>query len=339
MKDMGPIIDEIQSESNARDRHDIRGVEIDWSRVASCSRNHVHRWDSFEDVDRKPTWTCATAEDEMRRAGELRCGERIPFSSLDPAPWPALPAPLPERLAIDDLLDLAAKAKSIRGPHNGLVVRSWPAGNGPVVELADDEAYQLGEGCELLASALDEERKQRSAEQAARAQVTRETADEIARLCSLVDELRFELRARKAREADLELRIAAANDQAESDHADLLAAEHARSEAKRALHELQEQVVGAMTDLPSVPANAPSMRSVGTSGAYDLPDVELAWFVDQAREEQRANAVVHPLAALADRVERVNARSEPAIRNGRQVCIVPEGDLADLLAAVARTPT
>jgi len=199
--------------------------------------------------------------------------------------------PLPAPLNIDDLLELAAKAKAVRElPYE--------------VELSDDEAYQLGEGCELLASALDEERKQRAAEQAARAQVTRETTDQIARLCSLVDDLRCELSERKAKAVDLERRISAANDQAERDHADLMAAEHARSEAVRALHELQKQVVGAMTDLPRVPP-MPTGTAAYKSSAYELPDDELAWFVASAREEQRLNGIIHPLAALADRIDRL----------------------------------
>lgn len=269
MKDMGRIVEEIQSDANARDK----------------------------------SWT----------------SERLP--QADPTRRQAQPYPLPAPLNIDDLLELAAKAKSAWGPR--------------VVELSDHEAFQLGEGCQLLASALDEERKQRAAEQAARAQVTRETTDQIARLCSLVDDLRCELSERKAKTLDLERRITAANDQAERDDADLLAAEHACRYAERALHELQEKVVGAMTDLPSAPS-MPAGTPAYESSAYELPDDELAWFVAQARDEQRLNGIVHPLAALADRVESLRGGGDQhaARRDGQMVRVVLESDFDALMAAV-----
>jgi len=165
MKDMGRIIDEIQSDINAR---------------ATCGACMGR--DNQGISGPCPAHRSAQGSDQ-------ECG--------------ASRYPLPEPLAIDDLLELADCAKALPD-----AVES---------QLTGREAFQLGEGIEVLASELEEERRQRAAEQAAHAQVTRDTTDQIARLCSLVDDLSFELRHRREEVGDLELRITSANDQAELD--------------------------------------------------------------------------------------------------------------------------
>lgn len=250
---VGEIVDEIQSDANARGRAHVF--------VASLTPGLEHTCTGCGSLEH---------DEEQLLVGRL------------------LPAPL----AIDDLLEIAAKAKACR------------LADAYGVELSDDEAHQLGEGLEILASDLESERRQRAAEHAAREQVARETAAETARLCGLIDELRYELRERRSRVADLERRITAANDQAERDLDD------------------------AHRSYRSPPRD---------NAAYELPDAEIAGFVVAAREEQEETRIVHPLAALADRIEILHAGSEryPEVRSCR-MRLVRLADFEALIAAVAR---